>query len=237
MSNYAELEQSLTAALSLTRRPIAISMHDAAPSGVPAFSGTVPSGCSFWRIAAEGRTVATSPGDHYNCPIGSHTHNIALPESRQSELMDTLQLMTGIGYLKMEEVPGIPQLAKTPGSVVYSPLGDAPTAPDAVLIACKPANMMLLIEAATRAGAGSAMPTLARPTCMAIPAALRGGGMITSTGCIGNRVYTQLGDDEIYAVFRGEDLPRIMAELATITHANAQLKTYHEARKLQLTVL
>jgi len=25
-----------------------------------------PSGCSFWRLAASGRTFYTVPGDHYN---------------------------------------------------------------------------------------------------------------------------------------------------------------------------
>ena len=31
-----------------------------------------------------------SPEDHYNCPIGSYTHHIALPKDREHELTDTL---------------------------------------------------------------------------------------------------------------------------------------------------
>ena len=54
---------------------------------------------------------------------------------------------------------------------------------------------MLLEEAAIRAGVASKLPLLARPTCMAIPAAMAH-GMVTSAGCIGNRVYTNIGDDE-----------------------------------------
>jgi len=42
------------------------------PAGVPNFTGTEPSGCSFWRLAASGRTFYTVPGDHYNCDWELH---------------------------------------------------------------------------------------------------------------------------------------------------------------------
>jgi hypothetical protein len=45
-------------------------------------------------------------------------------------------MMFGLGYVKPEEVPQIPRLAKTPAVVVYSPPGEAPVAPDVVLFAC-----------------------------------------------------------------------------------------------------
>ena len=86
----------------------------------------MPSGCSFWRLAAEGRFFYTVPNDHYNCPIGSYTHNISLPPDRAPELEQTLSLMAGAGYIKMEEVPSIPRLPQTPDSVVYAPLGETP---------------------------------------------------------------------------------------------------------------
>ena len=56
---------------------------------------------------------------------------------------------------------------------------------------------------------------LGRPTCMAIPAALAKGA-VTSAGCIGNRIYTGLGDDELYAVIPGIDLERVADEVKTI---------------------
>ena len=93
----------------------------------------MPSGCSFWKLAADGRTFSTVASDHYNCPIGSHTHNIPLPESRAHELTDTLSLMAQVGYIRMEEVPAIPRLTRTPGVVVYAPLGASPVDPDAVI--------------------------------------------------------------------------------------------------------
>jgi uncharacterized protein (DUF169 family) len=233
MSDRKQLELALTSALGLTRRPIAILFRDNPPAGVQPFTGTVPSGCSFWRLAAEGRTFYTVPSDHYSCPIGSYTHNIPTPEERQPELSGTLQLMTDIGYLRMEEVPGIPRLPKTPGAVVYAPLAESPEDPDVVVLAGRPGQIMLLVETANRAGVPYDMPMLARPTCMAIPASLAS-GLITSAGCIGNRTYTNIGDDEIYAVFRGQDLAGIAAELDTIAQANAKLREYHEARQVEL---
>ena len=233
MSSWSALEQSLTSALSLGRRPVAVAFRDAAPAGVVRFTGTEPSGCSFWRLAAAGQAFYTVPADHYNCPIGCHTHSIKLPAPRAAELEQTLTFMGGIGYVRMEEVPGIPTLPKPPGAVVYAPLGDTPLDPDVVLIAGRPGRLMLLLEAAGRAGVATQPGLLGRPTCMALPAALIG-GTIASTACIGNRVYTDLGDDEMYLTVPGRDLPRIAAELTTIVTANDTLADYHRSRRRSL---
>ncbi len=234
MTDYRRLETQLSSDLGLTRRPIAIAFRDAPPPGVTAFSGTSPSGCAFWKLASEGRTFYTVPSDHYNCAIGSYTHNIPLPPERARELEDTLGFMTGIGYVRMEEVPGIPVLPRTPGAVVYAPLGDTPVDPDVVLFWGPAARVMLLQEAATRAGVASNLNTLGRPTCMALPAAL-GHGMVASTGCVGNRVYTGVEEGELYAAVPGRDLARLAETAGTISSANAQLREYHETRRQQLT--
>jgi uncharacterized protein (DUF169 family) len=236
MIDYAEVESKLGQQLSLTRRPVAIAFLDAPPAGIPAFQGSVPSGCSFWRLAAEGRSFYTVPGDHYNCPIGSYTHNISLPEARSSELPQVLNIMSDIGYLRMEEVPGIAQLPETPKYVAYSPLADARFDPDVVIVSGKPGRMMLLTEASIRAGVNSGHPLLARPTCMAIPLALES-GLVSSAGCIGNRVYTDVSEDDLYSVVRGADLPALTAELDTIVSANSTLVEYHTERRRQLATI
>jgi uncharacterized protein (DUF169 family) len=68
---------------------------------------------------------------------------------------------------------------------------------------------------------------------MALPASLRHGS-ITSLGCIGNRVYTGLGDDEMYVILRGKDLPAVVEALKTIANANAALQEYAKSRREQL---
>jgi uncharacterized protein (DUF169 family) len=235
MADFAVIEQQLTSALGLNRRPVAIAFGESAPAGVAPLNGTQPSGCSFWRLASAGKTFYTVPSDHYNCPIGSYTHNIALPKEREPELMNTLSLMVNAGYLKMHEVPGIPRLPKTPAITIYAPLGVTPVDPDAVLVSGTPGRLMLLHEAATRALDDRAMPVplLGRPTCMAIPAALSS-GIASSFGCIGNRIYTGISDEEFYTVIAGKHLAAILAELDTIASANAALSEYHSERRASL---
>jgi uncharacterized protein (DUF169 family) len=232
MTTYAELEGTLTRLLDLGRAPVAVTFCEHEPSGVRKFRGQVPSSCTFWKVAAGGAPFYTVPSDHYNCPVGSYTHNVALPKERENELTDVLGFMAQIGYLKMEEVPQIPRWSKTPAAIVYAPLGQAPLPPDVVVVAAKARAAMLLNEASIAAGVSSGM-TLPRPTCMAMAAA-HGKGTTLSLACIGNRVYTELPEDEIYAIIRGADLDSVVAALGTISAANDQLTSYHEGRKLKL---
>jgi uncharacterized protein (DUF169 family) len=233
MTAWAEIEQGLWQGLRLSCRPVAVAFRDSPPAGVAAFAGTEPSGCSFWRLAAAGRAFYTVPSDHHNCAIGGYTHAIPLPADRAPELAQTLGLMAGLGYVRMEEVPGIPRLPRTPGAVVYAPLGDTPVDPDVVLFAGRPGRLMLLLEATGRAGVATQPGLLGRPTCMALPAALAG-GVVASTGCIGNRVYTDLGDDELYVAVPGRDVARLAAEVSTILSANDALADYHRERRRAL---
>ena len=107
---------------------------------------------------------------------------------------------------------------------------------DVVLFACKPSGAMLLNEAAGRAGVQSGAPALGRPTCMALPASLQH-GVILSLGCMGNRVYTGLGEYEMYFVVRGKDLAAVAEALVTITSANAALNQYATGRRAELATI
>lgn len=232
MSAHSRLERTLTETLGLSRRPVAVTFQDVPPRGVEKFTGTVPSSCSFWRLAAEGRVFYTVPSDHFNCPVGSFTHNIALPPEREDELKDVLAMMWEIDYIRMEDILSISRLPATPAVTVYAPLSQTPVTPDAVLIAGTPAKLMLLHEAAIRA-AKAVLPLLGRPACTAIPAALSG-GVASSLGCIGSRVYTGLADDQFYTVVAGADLDVIVGELDAIVTANAKLAEYHLIRRTAL---
>jgi len=232
---YQSLEQQLSAELGLPRRPVAIAFTDTPPAGVAKFTGSVPSGCTFWRHASDGRVFFTVASDHYNCPIGSYTHSIPLPADRANELDQTLGLMSDIGYVRMEEVSGMPVLPKAPAVVVYAPLGDTPIEPDVVIFIGSAAHLMLVQEAATSAGLPATRSTLGRPTCMVVPASLAG-GLVVSSGCIGNRVYTGIGDSELYAAVSGRDIARLAAAAGKIAAANAKLREYHLSRMEQLTV-
>ncbi len=233
-TNWRELEQRILKAVKASVRPVAVTFLDAEPAEVKKYEGTQPSGCSFWRLAAEGRTFYTRPENHFNCAVGAYTHNISLSPEREKETEQTLKMLFDLGYVKPEEIPQIPRLAKAPAAIVYAPLGDTPVEPDVVLFALKPAAAMLLQEAAGRAGVGSGAPALGRPTCMALPAALQH-GTIASLGCMGNRIYTGLEEEEMYVVLRGKDLPGIAEALHVIGGANAALRDYARGRREELS--
>ena len=72
---------------------------------------------------------------------------------------------------------------------------------------------------------------LARPT--ALPAALAH-GLVASTACIGNRVYTGLDDSKMYVAILGKDLGLVVDEVQTIGAANAALLEYHRDRRQKL---
>ncbi len=238
MADWAALDQRLRDRLRLDQAPIAVLFGSSPPAGVRRFLGNAPSSCSFWRIAAtapEGRSAFyTVPDDHLNCPIGAYTHRVDPPADRAHELADVLALMEKIGYLRMDEVPGIPRWPTAPGAVTYARLRETPGAPDLVVLAVSARAAMLLTEAARAAGAAGALEPLARPTCMALPAAAAHGAT-ASLGCVGNRTYTDLGDGELYIVVRGRDVQAIAATLDRIAAANEQLAAYHADRRGRLS--
>jgi len=235
-TDWKNTAATIAAAVKLSKRPVAVTFLDAEPAGVKKFTGTEPSGCSFWRLAANGDVFYTVPENHFNCAVGAYTHNISLSPERAAETEQTLKMMFDLGYVKPEEVPQIPRLTKAPKAILYARLGEGPAAPDVVLFACQPAAAMLLKEAAARAGVGSGAPALGRPTCMALPASLQHGAIL-SLGCMGNRVYTGLGEDEMYVVLRGRDVPAVADALQVITRANAALNEYATGRRSQLATI
>src|SRR6202022_5125649 len=111
-SNWKEIQRRIAAGVKLPRRPVAVSFLDSEPANVQKFSGTEPSGCSYWRLAADGRVFYTVPENHFNCAVGGYTHNIALSSEREKETEQTLKMMFDLGSVKPEEVPQIPRLAQ-----------------------------------------------------------------------------------------------------------------------------
>jgi uncharacterized protein (DUF169 family) len=154
-ANFHELEERFASAVTFSRRPVAVSFLQEIPVNLEKFEGGEPSSCSFWRLAAAGRVFYTLPENHFNCAVGAYTHNIALSPEREKETGETLKFMFDLGYVKPEEVPQIPRLAKTPVAILYAPLAESPVTPSVVLFACKPSGAMLLSEAANRAGVAS----------------------------------------------------------------------------------
>src|SRR5262249_15153082 len=156
-------------------------------------------------------------------PIGAYTHGIALPAERGQELSQVLGTMFQLNYLRPQEVAGIPRRTQAFGVALYAPLVDAPFEPEVVLVRGPARQMMLLAEAAQAAGVSAGAGLLGRPTCAAIPAALQSQGGVASLGCIGNRVYTEVADDEMYFALPAQHLAAVVEKLTVIIDANCAL--------------
>ena len=65
---------------------------------------------------------------------------------------------------------------------------------------------------------------------MALPAAMTR-GTTTTGGCVGNRVYTGLGDDELYVVVPGTHLEQLAEALDTVAGANEKLADFARGRQ------
>jgi uncharacterized protein (DUF169 family) len=166
--------------LGLRTDPVTLSFRDIPLAGVPRVVAPAPSGCTYWKQVAEGRAFYTEASNHYSCPIGAHTHGIDLPPEGAEELQRGVATMIDLGYIRAEEVAGIPRRSGAFG------------------------------------GAGG-----------------RGQCRIGDVGCIGNRVYTTLADDELYFAVPGKELSTVVDKLATIVNANRELESYHRAHASQ----
>lgn len=228
--NETSQAAQLQALLGLHWSPIAVAFQASAPADLQRIGSAGPSGCTYWKLAAEGKIFYTEAADHYNCPIGSFTHGIDLPPAQAQELEGMVGMMIGLDYIRQEEIPSIPRRDAPFSVALYAPLAEAPFDVDVVLVRGHAKQMMLIAEAAGAAGLSSDGALMGRPTCAMIPAAIQSGSVTTSLGCIGNRVYTGLGDDEFYAAIPGSKLAPLLDKLATIVSANRELENFHRAR-------
>lgn len=216
--------------LQLKRPPVGIVFQSTPPEDVPKIDASAVASCAYWKIAASGPAFYTDAADHTGCPIGAHTHGVEKSDELNSELESVVGTMVQLEYINMEEVPHIPQLEGPFQYAVYAPLPEISFEPAVVVITGTAKQIMLLVEAAHAAGVNSDSSMIGRPTCAAIPAVLQSDKTATNLGCIGNRVYTEMPDDELYFICPGQHLEKIEAKRATILDANQALHDYHTGR-------
>ena len=229
--NRRTQSEQLVAALELILPPIAVAFRDSVPDGVAEFDGSAPAGCVFWQEAA-GRTFATSAGHHALCSIGVHTMNLSrAPASQPEELQAALEAMTGLDYVRAEEVAAIPVVQREVNHALYGPLADFPTEPDLVLLFANARQGLVLSEAIGRVD-GGVPPAMGRPACAALPQAFNHGRATMSLGCCGARAYLDaLSDDTALWALPGSRLDEYCEQIATFASANRTLAMFHERRR------
>jgi uncharacterized protein (DUF169 family) len=230
MTNLASLHDRVNELLGPGAAAIAMAFVSEPPSGLAHVGRLVPSSCTFWKLAAEGHAFYTDPADHAGCPVGAHTHGLPPGPDGGAGLMDMIKMMVGLDYLRESEVADIPTLAGGFRHAVYAPLGTSPVAPDLVILRGSARQMMMAAEAARAAGIEGAAPVRERPTCAVIAQVMQSGRAQPSFACIGNRVYTGLGEGEVYFAVPGSALEAFVDRLASVAAANSELEAFHRAR-------
>ncbi len=217
-------------ALKLARQPVAVAFLSTPPDGVARIDRPAAAGCAYWKHASDGHAFYTIAEDHCRCPVGAYTHGVDLPPAVANELQGLVGTMIQLQYLSADEVSSMPRRSDTLKIAAYAPLADASFSPDLVMFRGNARQIMLLAEAARAAGVFAAGVAMGRPACAAVPAAINGAVGVVSLGCVGNRVYTELADDELYLMLPGGAVADTLTRLQTVTAANVELERFHRAR-------
>ncbi|MEP7305430.1 MAG: DUF169 domain-containing protein [Acidobacteriota bacterium] len=220
--------------LKLARRPVAVGFLDSPPPGMAPIDRAAAAGCGYWKLAAEGQEFYTVSGDHQNCPVGAYTHGVTLTAAKAEELQSLVGTMIQLQYLSSDEVPAIPHRAQPMQVAAYGPADSATFAADVVIFSGNARQIMLLSEAARAAGSFESGTTMGRPACAMLPQAIGTATGVASIGCIGNRVYTELPDEELYFTVPAASLAAMLDKLHTIVNANVELEKFHRMRAATL---
>ena len=216
--------------LNLDRPPVAVAFLASPPPGLGRIDRPLPAGCSYWKHASDGHAFFTLPEDHENCAVGAFTHGVTLSPAKAKELEGLIGTMVQLQYLRSEEVAGIPHRGSPMEVVAYAPLAQATFEPEAIIFRGNARQIMLVSEAARAAGIFESAAAMGQPACAMIPQTTASRSGVASVGCIGNRVYTELGDDEMYFAVPGKALPRVLEQLDVVLNATAALESFHRER-------
>ena len=147
------------------------------------------------------------------------------------DLNDSLKVFADLGYVRPEDVPGIPMLKAETKYVVYAPLASTPLPPDVVLLFANSRQSLVITEAAQQVDPG-VPPAMGRPACAAIPQAVNTGKPALSLGCCGARAYLNvLTDDFALWALPGAKIAEYASRIKVLTDANNILTQFHQLRR------
>src|SRR3989441_8647317 len=231
MTDYASIAKTIMYSLNLRVAPIAVCLTDKPPQGIPASAQPAAAGCVFWERGAQGAFV-TSQKDHSNCAVGMFTHHMPLTTAAQQEDLNTcLKVFGDLGYVRPEDIPGIPVLKEEAKYVVYAPLASTPLAPATVLLFANSRQSLTITEAVQQVEPG-VPPALGRPACAVIAQAVNSGKPALSLGCCGARAYLDvLTDDFALWALPGARIGEYAARIKVLAQANDVLNKFHHLRR------
>ena len=230
--NWEELANRFKHALGLSHAPIAITLSQEAPAGVPFYEGDVPApsedgrtgkvtaGCVFW-IKSQDRTFTTKADDHFNCSVGSVTHGLkTLNEVMGNEDVASLLEST---WVTPEEAMQLPVVKTRHQFITYGPVSQTPIDPDVILLRLSAYQGMVLHDSF------GDMPIVGKPQCHIVPLAKEQNQIAMSTGCTLSRIRTGMSPDEMTCAIPAGRFPEVVEKLETRQRANAHVASYANA--------
>jgi uncharacterized protein (DUF169 family) len=223
--DWLGLARRLSAALALGTPPLAITFRAAAPPfdgpmpepGADGRTGRVPAGCVFWVHGTE-RTFSTVAADHANCSVGSVTHGFATLEdvAARSDVATLLET----GWVRAEDVAGIPAVAPGTEAVTYGPLAETPVDPDVVLLRLNPKQVMVLHDALGE------LRIEGKPQCHIVAVAKEEGVPAASVGCALSRVRTGMPATEMTCALPAGRLAEVVEAVEATAATDAAVARY-----------
>lgn len=229
---YETLIAQLKADIGLAIEPVALRRVEVPPEGVDIVHEELPAACTFWRKAEEKVFFATK-GAHMGCPIGAMVMGFDLPKEKEDELMELVDQMCSLSYLKKEEVPNIPKLTDSHAGILYGPLKIFPLEPELVLMWVIPAQAMLLQEATgeTTWSLEAQAGLFGRPACAVLPKSLERNRPALSMGCTGMRTFTEIAAERMLLSIPGRLLPELEGKVRRAVSANRKMKELYLQKK------
>lgn len=218
MQNLARLAGYLESILGLERHPVAVKFvgkDEIAPAGFAAPPGRRY--CQVLMEASEGKKVLLTP-DTIACPASA----AALGFKPLPQKLVTGEMLAAYGIFASKEagrntIHSMPRLpAGAYQAVAACPLGEAPCAPDVVVLEARPEHLMWVALASVRQVGGRLdfSTAILQATCVdgtILP--FLSGKLNASLGCYGCREATNMGEAECILGFPGRDLEGIVREL------------------------
>lgn len=201
-------------------KSVALTFASARPPGLCREPVPQAPGCTFLKLAAQGKTFYVETRDHFG-----HGRTAA------EELSELIAFTVNLTYTVNNEAAN-PSGTKAPlRYVIYAPLGSSPTFPDLVLVHGMGRELMWLGEAVRGAGVFVGSPAWGAPLC-SIPARAPAAGEAALTGeGVGNHNHNGSRDREGWLTIPGRALGEICDELASLLSANELLAHLRRRRR------
>ena len=231
MADYSSIAKTITESLQLRVTPVAVCLTDTPPKQLAGPAQPAAAGCVFWERGAQGAFVTTAK-DHGNCAVGMYTHHMPLTTSAQQEDLNTcLKVFGDLGYVRPEDVAGIPVLKDEAKFVTYAPLGSTPVPPSAVLLFANSRQSLAITEAVQQVNPG-VPPAMGRPACAVIPQVVNTGRPALTLGCCGARAYLDvMTDDFALWALPGAQIEEYAERIKVLAQANQILTQFHTLRR------